>query len=208
MSRAVYVALLASVACGATALRMPQSLAAEPVHQHALVAPAEALSGESIYQLDIPLTTADAKSRSLAELRGRPVLITMFYTSCQGVCPLLAFSMRRMVAALSETERARLRVVMVSFDPARDTPEALKGFGALHKIDTGRWWIARTPDATVRELAAVLGVRYREASPGVFSHSAVITLLDAEGRIVARTTKLDTLDQPFMDAMRSTLASR
>jgi protein SCO1 len=207
MSRAAYLALLVSVAC-ATVLRLTHSLASEPVHQHPVVAPAVALSGESIYQLDIPLTTADAKSHALGELRGRPVLITMFYTSCQGVCPLLAFSMRRMVTSLSETQRARLRVAMVSFDPARDTPEALKGFGALHKIDTGRWWLARTPDATVRELAAVLGIRYREASPGVFNHSAVITLLDAEGRIVARTTKLDTLDQPFMDAMRSTLASR
>jgi protein SCO1/2 len=180
----------------------------EPPHVHAVVAPAEALSGESIYQLQVPLTTADGKSRSLANLRGRPVLITMFYASCQSACPLIAFSMRRMTAALTETERERLRLVMVSFDPARDTPDALTAFGTLHNLDTARWWLARAPDSAVRELAAVLGIRYREASPGVFSHSAVIVLLDAEGRIVERTTNLNAIEPKFMDAMRATLALR
>jgi protein SCO1/2 len=113
-----------------------------------------------------------------------------------------------MVAALTVAERERLRLVMVSFDPARDTPEALSEFGALHELDASRWWLARTPEPSVRELAAVLGVRYRETSGGVFSHSAVIALLDADGRIVQRTTKLDALELPFIEAVRSTLAVR
>lgn len=195
MSVAAICAVILRVAAGA-----------EGAHQHEVIAPAAALPGQSIYQLDAKLTTADGKVRSLDDLRGRPVLITMFYSSCQATCPMLAFSMRRMTAALSEAERQRLQPVMISFDPARDSPAALAEFGRLNKLEPSRWWLARAPDSTVREIAAVLGIRYREASPGVFSHSAVITLLDEEGRIVQRTSKLDALDPEFMQAVRSTLA--
>lgn len=173
---------------------------------HAIVAPAAVIPGESLYQLDVTLATADGGTRELADLRGRPVLIAMFYTSCQGVCPLLAFTMQRMEAALTPEERARLQLVMVSFDPERDTPQALSEFARLHQLDRSRWLLARTPAPQVRELAAVLGVRYRETEDGTFSHSAVITLLDAEGRIVERTTTLNTLDPAFLQALRRALA--
>jgi protein SCO1 len=177
-------------------------------HQsHETIAPAPHISGESLYQLDVPLTTADGRTRALAQLRGRPVLITMFYASCDGVCPLLAFNLQRMERGLPPDERQRLQVLMVSFDPGRDSPEALARFAAMHRIDDERWWLARAPEARVRELAAVLGVRYREASPGIFAHSALVTLLDAEGIVVASTSRLDQVDPAFHQALRRTLAA-
>lgn len=197
----------ASVAAACAVMVLRAAAAPEGAHQHEVIALAAALPGQAIYQLDAKLTTADGKVRSLDDLRGRPVLITMFYSSCQGTCPLLAFAMRRMTAALSEAERQRLQLVMISFDPARDSPRALAEFGKLNKLEPPRWWLARAPDSTLREIAAVLGIRYREASSGVFSHSAVITLLDVEGRIVQRTSKLDALDPEFMQAVRATLAA-
>lgn len=206
MSSSRPLTFFAAAIVAALMAHVPREAAATDPHQHEVVPPSAPLSGESIYQLQAPLTTTDGKAHALADLRGRPVLVAMFYSSCQSVCPLLAFTMRRMEAALSEAERSRMQIVLVSFDPARDTPAALAAFAALHKLDTGRWWLARTPESSVRELAAVLGVRYREASPGVFSHSAVITLLDAEGRIVQRTTRLDALDAPFMDTVHTALA--
>ena len=172
---------------------------------HEVMAPGAQLPGESIYQLPMELTLQNGSHVPLRQLRGQPALVTMFYASCDGVCPLLAFTLRRVEAALPASERERLLVLMVSFDPKRDTPEALRAFAKLNQIDRANWLLARADENDVRNLAAVLGIRYRELADGVFSHSAVITLLDADGVIRAHTTQLKELDPDFMGAIRAAL---
>ena len=61
---------------------------------------------------------------------------------------------------------------------------------------------------SVRAIAGVLGVRYRVLADGEFNHTGVLVLLDADGRIVARSTKTSgTVDPQFMDRIRSALAA-
>lgn len=180
-------------------------LAHESGPEHEVMAPGAQVPGESVYQLKMELTVQDGTRMPLEQLRGRPVLVTMFYASCEGVCPLLAFTVRRMEAALPAERRDEVQVLMVSFDPKRDTPEALRAFGELHQVDRPGWRLAIATENDVRNLAAVLGIRYRELPGGVFSHSAVITLLDADGVIRARTTMLKELDPDFMGTLRATL---
>lgn len=166
------------------------------------------LPGESLYQLKIELTAQDGSRIPFDRLRGRPVLLSMFYASCGGVCPAIAFSMRRMQAALTQAQRESLQPVMVSFDPAHDDAAALLEFAGMQKLDGPRWIVARTPDSSVRELAAALGVRYRELPGGGFSHSTVIALLDADGVIQARTSALSELDPEFMRILSERTAGR
>ena len=172
---------------------------------HEVMPPAATMPGESVYQLPMKLTLQDGRQRSLAALRGQPLLVTMFYTTCQGVCPLMAFTLRRTMAALPEAERARMRVLMVSFDPARDSPEALRGFAELNSLKGPAWLLARTPESDVRELAAVLGIRYRQLPGGMFSHSTIITLLDKDGLIRARTATLQETDPALVKAIGEVL---
>ncbi|MEO8018835.1 MAG: SCO family protein [Pseudomonadota bacterium] len=160
------------------------------------------LPGESIYQLPVQLTLQDDSRAELGALRGKPVVVTMFYASCDGVCPAIAFSMRRMEKALDGTQRARMQWLMVSFDPARDTPKTLRQFASDNHIESRQWRVARADPAKVRDIAAALNIRYRELPNGVFSHSAEIVLLDANGVIRARTSNLTELDADFMHALR------
>jgi protein SCO1/2 len=163
--------------------------------------------GDSLYQLKIELAAQDGRRVRLDELRGRPVLIAMFYASCAGVCPAIAFNMRRMDAALTPAQRESLQPVMVSFDPARDDAAALTEFARLNKLDAPRWIVARTPESSVRELAAALGVRYRQLPDGTFSHSTVIAVLDADGVIRARTETISAVDPAFMQVL-STISQK
>jgi protein SCO1/2 len=48
-----------------------------------------ALPGDSVYQLDATLTDQLGRSVKLDAAHGQPVLVSMFYTSCQFVCPML-----------------------------------------------------------------------------------------------------------------------
>lgn len=164
--------------------------------------PAEALPGDSIYRLDLALVDQDGRGLMLRERRGGPVLIAMFYTSCPYMCPLIVESIRRTEHALEGDARARLRVVLVSFDSARDTPPVLNATAEMRHIDLARWTLARAEPADVRRLAAVLDVQYRALPDGSFNHSGVMTLLDADGRIAARTDMLGDVDTEFLAAVR------
>jgi protein SCO1/2 len=169
--------------------------------------PGGALPGDSVYQLDIPLINQDARASKLAELRGTPVLIAMFYTSCKYVCPLIVDSMRSIDKSLADGERARLRVVLVSFDPEHDTPQALKSVADERHLELPRWSLDRTDADSVRKLAAVLGIQYRAIEKGDFNHSTVISLLDKDGRIVAHSSRTGELDADLLAATKRELAT-
>lgn len=163
------------------------------------------LPGDSIYQLAVPLTDQDGHPFRLDERRGQPMLVSMFYTSCQFVCPMLIDTMRDSTAKLSEAERERLNVLMVSFDPARDSVAVLRKTADERALDTRHWALARTDAGPTRKLAAVLGIQYRAIAGGDFNHTTALILIDADGRIVGRSTKLGKADPAFVKLLRTSL---
>lgn len=169
------------------------------------LAAAAPLPGDSIYQLDAPLTDQDGRDFQLAERRGQPMVVSMFYTSCQFVCPMLIDTLRDTTTQLTEAERARLKLLLVSFDPAHDSVAVLKKTSDERALDTARWALARTDAGHTRKLAAVLGIQYRAIAGGDFNHTTALILIDAEGRIVGRSTKLGRADPAFVKQVRAVL---
>ena len=168
--------------------------------------PAAALPGDSIYQLQLPLTDSNGQTRDWRALRGKPQLVTMFYTSCQYICPLIIESGKAVERQLTPAQQKRLGIVMISMDPARDTPAALKKIADQRKLDGSRWTLASPRAGDVRAVASVLGIRYRLLADGEFNHSSVLILVDAEGRILARTEKIGSKPDPeFVSAVRKAL---
>jgi protein SCO1/2 len=161
---------------------------------------AAALPGDSVYQLRATLTDHHGRAFELASLRGAPVLVTMFYTSCEMVCPMLFETIRFTLDALPVAQRSGARVLMVSFDPARDTVPVLAQTARTRGCDE-RWTLARCDERTAREIAAALGLQYRRLDSGEFNHSSTIELLDADGRIAARTGRLGSVDPAFVKAI-------
>ena len=78
----------------------------------------------------------------------------------------------------------------------RDTPKALSAVVAKRKLDTHRWTLASPRKDDVRQVAGVLGVRYRELADGEFNHTSALVLLDAEGRVLARTETMGSKPDP------------
>jgi len=198
LTRRAFIARLALAACAPAALRVASATAGD--------APA-ALPGDSIYQFHAPLTDQDDRSFDLASLRGGPVLASMFYSECQLVCPMIFETLQQTVAALTPAERAHVRVLMISFDPARDTPAALRRTAAAHGCGAA-WTLARTDADSTRRIAALLGVQYRRLPSGEFNHSASIALLDRDGRIAARSGKLGAVDANLLEALRAAAEAR
>lgn len=153
--------------------------------------------GNSIYKLNARLIDQDGRDFELSSLRGKPVLASMFYTSCDMVCPMIFETAQATLRALPPAERKDVHMLMVSFDPARDTVAVLKDTAQKRGADA-QWSLARTDDATTRKIAALLGIQYRKLSSGEFNHSSLLLLLDREGRIAAKTGKLGPADPAFV----------
>ena len=156
---------------------------------------------QSLYQLDAALTNSSGTTHGLDVYAGHTVLITMFYSSCKHTCPLLIETVRAVERA--STNSKDLRVLMISVDPERDTPEALAKLAKERRIDTSRWSLVNATAADVRKIAAALGVQYKQSPDGEFNHSSVISVLNARGEILKQSATLGSADEILVSAVRT-----
>lgn len=154
------------------------------------------LPQDSVYQLPLPLTDQHGRTWDWRTHRGHPQLVTMFYSACPNMCPLIVDSGKAVEHALSPAERAQLQLLYISLDPQRDTPPTLSALARKRGLDPARWSLASPRAQDVRSVAGVLDVRYRKLANGEFNHTSVLLLLDREGRIVARTERIGGAPDP------------
>jgi protein SCO1 len=170
-------------------------------------ADAAPLPRDSIYALDAPLIDQSGHALQLADKRGRAQVVVMFYTSCSFICPTIIDTVQDLDRKLTADERQRLGVLMISLDPQRDGPAALKATADKRQLDTSRWTLAQPRPQDLRAIAGVLGVRYRPLADGEVNHTGVLVLLDADGRIVARSAKTSgQVDPQFLKQVRAVVA--
>lgn len=175
--------------------------------QPGVPAAAQALPGDSLYQLDAKVTDQDGNAGQWRDLRGRPRVMSMFYTNCHLMCPLIIENGKAVQKQLTPVERARLEMVMISLDPARDTPQALRETAQRHRVPA-QWRFLRPGANDARAIASVLDVRYRPREDGSINHTSVLVLVDAEGRVLARSEVASAMPDPaFIAAVHTALAA-
>ena len=145
--------------------------------------PSAPLSNKSLYQLEGKWINDAGQTTSLTSLRGRPVILALFFASCEYACPVLVHDMKRLLAALADDVRPDVQRVLVTFDTTRDTPPALRTFRERMELDSS-WTLLTSTPADVQELAMLVGVKYKQDARGQFAHSNLITLLNDEGEII------------------------
>lgn len=142
-----------------------------------------AATGDSVYQLASSWKDQSGNELQLGKFQGRPLILAMIYTSCKDTCPLIVSDMQKIEKALPSAVLAQVQFALFSFDTTRDTPDKLGRYAGAHGLDLKRWVLLTGSVDSVRELAAVLGIRYRKLRSGDYSHSSLITVLDSNGVI-------------------------
>jgi protein SCO1/2 len=128
---------------------------------------------------------------------GRPLVISMIFTSCHHVCPMttkhLASSVRAAREALGSDS---FDVVTIGFDTANDTPEAMRSFAKAQGVDDARWRFLSGSAATVERLGRDLGFIFFPTSRG-FDHINQSTVVDRDG-VVYRQVYGVTFELPWL----------
>lgn len=140
---------------------------------------------------DVQIETASGERTSFAATNGRVRIATMFYAHCPGVCPMTIASLQRLESQLNPAERARVQFVLLSLDPARDSPQVLRSLARTRGIESPAWLIGRTSPQDAQRFAAAANIRYRRLSDGSVDHSSAVLLLDARGNVVSRASDAD-----------------
>ena len=172
-------------------------------HEHEALE-ANALSTESVYHLGGSWTDEDGESFELESLRGHATVVLFFYGSCEHVCPMLISDVQAVEAALDPDVLENTRFLLVTIDPATDTPELRRAMAETKELSQERYTLAHSDEMHTRGLAALLGVQYRDNGDGQFSHSNIISLLDPNGVPV---TRIEGLQQPNEDFVRALVAA-
>ena len=134
---------------------------------------------------DVQLFDQNGTVFSLAEYRGRPVLVDFIYTRCPTLCSALGDDFHRVLELMSGGgQGAPVDLLSISFDPGNDDREALRFYGDRYGAAAPRWRIAAPADA--RGLTALLqsfGVVVIPDGAGGFIHNSAIYFVDARGRL-------------------------
>jgi len=136
---------------------------------------------------DFHLVDSDNWPRTLADFRGKIVLIFFGYTHCPEACPTELFKLAQVMRRLGEA-RSRVQVLLITLDPERDTPQLLKGY--VGAFDPGFIGLTGTP-AQVDKVATDYHVVYYKEKYGaeyLIDHSTYTYIIDGKGdqRLLAR----------------------
>jgi protein SCO1/2 len=127
----------------------------------------------------------DRRGRTLEldELRGKPLVVSLIYTSCAHTCPMLTSHLANTVKIAREAlGDDSFRVLTLGFDTPVDTPVRMASFARERAIDLPGWYFASADAATIDAFSRELGFVFFPSAAG-FDHLAQTTVLDADGRV-------------------------
>ena len=140
---------------------------------------------------DFTLVNQDGKRVRINQYRGRALLLAFIYTRCPlpEYCPLMSDNFARLNQQLLQdtTLRDKSHLLSISIDPAHDTPQVLRSYGAAQTEAAanekfGRWeFLTGEPDE-VKRMAQFFGLSYFEDRDQVI-HSLRTALIAPDGRV-------------------------
>ena len=152
------------------------------------------------------LTAQDERRVSLADLRGKVVVLTFIYTTCVDTCPLLTAKMAALQGRLGADFGLRVFFVSITVDPERDTPAVLKGYGAAHGARFDGWAFMTGTPGEIREVAKRYGIFYKKTARGDVDHTFLTSVIDARGRLRVQYLGVRFEPTELLDDVRSVLA--
>lgn len=169
--------------------------AAQTLNRQQALEISQAAHGNAIS--DLQLVDHHGQTVKLSDYRGKPLVISLIYTSCYYICPTttqhLATVVRKANAALDE---GRFQVLTIGFDTVNDTPDAMRAFAKSQSIELDDWAFLSADQATIDQLAKELGFVY-VPSPHGFDHMIQASVIDSNGRVFRQVYGME-FDTPHL----------
>ena len=154
---------------------------------------------------DHRLTDASGKAFRLSDYRGRPLVISLIYTSCSSVCPPTTQHLRSTVAEAQRSIGAdRFSVLTLGFDARNDTPARMASFKSMQGVDAPNWRFASADAATIAALLRDVGFSYGSVAGGI-DHITQTTIIDSDGKVYRQIYGEDFPLQVFREPLKESV---
>ena len=143
------------------------------------------ITGSTAFGKDFSLVDPDGKVRTLADFKGKVVVMFFGYTQCPDICPTTLTEMQQ-VMALMGPQSDKVQVLFVTVDPERDTAAILKQY--VPAFDPRFLGLRPVDAAALEKVAKDFKIYYKKVpgtSPGSYTmdHMAGSYAFDPEGRL-------------------------
>src|SRR3989440_5804394 len=129
---------------------------------------------------DFLLKDQFGNSISLAQFKGKPVVLTFLYTHCPDVCPLTAEKIHTTMQSLGSNAQ-HIAVLAISMDPKGDTAVAAQNFANVHKLGDYFYYLIGTHNELAPVWASYSVHAQAATSSGTVNHSSAIYVIDKQG---------------------------
>lgn len=119
-------------------------------------------------------------------LNGTVRLMEFMFTSCPDICPATSYNMVLIQNELKSQGLFgdKMKMIAVTFDPKRDTPDILRAYAARMNMDMSGWVLLRGDEAETAEIASRYGVTVQNLGDGQFVHTTTsLILIDGKQKI-------------------------
>ncbi len=187
----------------AVLLMFTPAIASETSLQEKAIALSEGAIGNMLPPLEF--RGSDGSHVSLADLRGKPLLISLVFTGCTDVCPMIVQNLRLALdVAQSALGADSFNTITIGFDTKNDTPERMRSFARTQGADLPNWLFLSGDQRVVQELSDAIGFSFYPSAGG-FDHMAQVSVVDADGRIYQQIMggvfNPPTIVEPLKDLM-------
>jgi protein SCO1/2 len=132
---------------------------------------------------DFTFQSADSGKIALRDLRGKPLLVTLIYTGCADVCPVIIENLATAAATAEDAlGKGSFNIITIGFDTRNDTPDRMRSFARAHNAGGDNWYFASSDTKTIDRLSDAVGFNFFPSAGG-FDHMAQVTILDKNGMI-------------------------
>ena len=143
------------------------------------------ITGSTAFGKDFSLVDPDGKVRTLADFKGKAVVMFFGYTQCPDVCPTTLTEMQQVMTILGP-QSDKVQVLFVTVDPGRDTAAILKQY--VPAFDPRFLGLRPADDAALEKVAKDFKIYYKKVpgtSPGAYTmdHTAGSYAFDPDGRL-------------------------
>jgi len=136
---------------------------------------------------DVRLIDVRGREQASTDENGRAVVVEFIYATCPTICTALGESFARLRSDIDAAGLAdRVRLISISFDLARDGPEALRDYAEAHGADGRVWTVARPEnELALHSLLKVFDVIVIPDGAGGFVHNAALHVIGQNGKLKA-----------------------
>jgi protein SCO1/2 len=173
------IAIALSVVCACATLS--GNAAAEDYDGEAALAISQAALGKPL--ANHVFRDIHGEAFEVASLKGKPLVVSLIYTSCHHVCPRIT----RNIQETTEIAREALgddafSVITVGFDWEVDTPDRMRVYASGHGIDVDGWHFLSGNAESIAAISDNVGFQFFPSVKG-FDHLSQTTIVDSDGII-------------------------